>query len=377
MSNVTVKRVETDKELNRFIFLPWKIYKNDPVWVAPLKGDYKKIFDPKKSPFFLHGEMVYFIATRNGEDVGRVAAIKNTLHNKTWNDQVGFFGFFECIDDQEVANALLDAAKEQLKTWNFDHMRGPASPSSNEDYGVLIDNFKDQHVLISTYNAPYYYKLYQGYGLQGIKDLYAIRFDGSKIEATQGERLKRLKETVLQRTGVHFENLNMKKFAEGVKTFRNIFNQAWNTTYNHGWVPLTDEEFDHITYSLKPITDPELVLIAKKDDKVIGGMICLPDWNEVFKNWKGNIFPFNWIQLFTKKKSIKCLRVVILGVLPEYQKKGLDVVMYHEVMRRGLDKGMEWAEASYIVEDNMPMFKPLMNIGGEVYKTYKVMEKPI
>jgi tRNA(Met) C34 N-acetyltransferase TmcA len=106
-------------------------------------------------------------------------------------------------------------------------------------------------------------------------------------------------------------------------------------------------------------------------------MICLPDWNEVFKSWKGNIFPFNWIDLFTKKKKIKCLRVVILGVLPEYQKKGLDVVMYHEVMRRGLDKGMEWAEASYIVEDNMPMFKPLMNIGGEVYKTYKVMEMPI
>jgi hypothetical protein len=169
----------------------------------------------------------------------------------------------------------------------------------------------------------------------------------------------------------------MKKFADGVKTFKGLFNEAWNTTNNHGWVPLTDEEFDFITHSLKPITDPELVIMAKKGDQVVGGMICLPDWNEVFKSWKGHVFPFNFIQLFTKKRSMKCLRIVILGVLPEYQKKGLDVVMYYEIMRRGLDKGMTWAEASYIVEDNMPMFKPLMNIGGEIYKKYWVMEKSI
>lgn len=377
MATVSVRRVENKADLKKFIMLPWKIYKNDPVWVAPIIGDYKKIFDRKKSPFFLHGEMEYFIAERNGELVGRVAAINNHTHNEIWKDKVGFFGFFECIDDQEVANALLDAARDHLKTWSFDTMRGPASPSSNEEYGVLIDNFKDQHVLISTYNAPWYLKLYQGYGMKNIKELYAIRFPGKEIEAAQGERLKKLKDAVLSRTGIHFEDLNMKKFADGVKTFKGLFNEAWNTTNNHGWVPLTDEEFDFITGSLKPITDPRFVIMAKKGDEVVGGMICLPDWNEVFKSWKGRIFPFNWIQLFTKKNKIKCLRVVILGVLPEYQKKGLDVVMYHEVMRRGLDKGMVWAEASYIVEDNMPMFKPLMNIGGEIYKKYWVMEKGI
>lgn len=377
MSKIIVRQVSQGKDLNRFIMLPWQIYKDDKVWVAPLISDYKKLFDPKKSPFFLHGHMDYFIAEKDGKIVGRVAAINNTLHTKTWQDKVGFFGFFECINDQEVAKSLLDKARERLKEWGFEQMRGPASPSSNEDYGVLIDNFKDQHVLISCYNAPYYYNLYQNYGLQPIKELYAIRFDGNKIEAESGERMKRLKEAVLERTGVRFENLDMKRFDEGVRTFKGIFNEAWNTTFNHGWVPLTEEEFDQITSGLKPITDPELVLIAKKDDKVVGGMICLPDWNEVFKKWKGRIFPFNWIDLFTKKKTIKCLRVVILGVLPEYQKKGLDVIMYYEIMRRGLDKGMEWAEASYIVEDNLPMFKPLMNIGGYVYKTYKVMEIPI
>lgn len=377
MAEINVRKVQNEADLKKFIMLPWKIYKNDPVWVAPIIGDYKKIFDRKKSPFFLHGEMEYFIAEKNGEIVGRVAAINNHTHNEIWKDRTGFFGFFECIDDQAAANALLDAAKEHLKTWSFDNMRGPASPSSNEEYGVLIDNFKDQHVLISTYNAPWYLKLYQGYGLKNIKELYAIRFPGREIQEKQGERLAKLRNAVLERTGIHFEDLDMKKFADGVKTFKGLFNEAWNTTNNHGWVPLTDEEFDFITHSLKPVTDPELVIMAKKGDQVVGGMICLPDWNEVFKSWKGKVFPFNWIQLFTKKRSMKCLRIVILGVLPEYQKKGLDVVMYYEILNRGLAKGMEWAEASYIVEDNMPMFKPLMNIGGEIYKKYWVMEKSI
>jgi hypothetical protein len=377
MAQIIVKKVSNAAELNRFIMYPWKVYKNDPVWVAPIIDDYKKVFDPKKSPFFLHGKMEYFIAEKNGEIVGRIAAINNSLHNKTWNDSVGFFGFYESINDAEVTIALLDAAQAQLKEWGFNQMRGPASPSSNEDYGVLIDNFTDQHVLLSTYNAPYYYELYQKAGLAPIKELYAIRFPGEEIRKNNGERLERVKQMVLERTGVKFENLDMKKFAEGVKTFKGLFNEAWTTVNNHGWVPLTDEEFDFITGSLQQITDPELVMLAKSDGKVVGGVICLPDWNEVFKSWKGKIFPFNWIDMFTKKKKIKCLRIVILGVLPEYQKKGLDAVMYYEILKRGLAKGMTWAEASYIVEDNLPMFKPLMNIGGQVYKTYKVMEKNI
>jgi len=377
MAAVQVKNVTGTPELKKFIMLPWKIYKNDPVWVAPIISQYKHVFDKKKNPFFLHGDADFFIAEKNGEVVGRVAAIVNRNHTETWKDKVGFFGFFECINDQEVANALLSTAAEHLKKLGFDQMRGPASPSSNEDYGVLIDNFKDQHVLLSTYNAPYYYDLYKGAGMDGIKKLFAVRFPGSVIKEKSGERLARLKENVLSRTGIRFENIDMKKFAQAVSTFKGLFNEAWSTVNNHGWVPLTDAEFDAITGDLKQITDPELVMLAKEGDRVVGGVICLPDYNEIFKSWKGKLFPFNFIDMFTKKKKIKCLRIVILGVLPEYQKKGLDAIMYHEIMERGMKKGMTWAEASYIVEDNLPMFKPLMNIGGEIYKTYMVMEKNI
>ena len=169
----------------------------------------------------------------------------------------------------------------------------------------------------------------------------------------------------------------MKKFKEAVTTFKGLFNEAWTTENNHGWVPLTDEEFDVVTNDLKQITDPDMVMLAKVGDKVVGGVICLPDYNEIFKSWRGNIFPFHWVDLFTKRKKIKCLRIVILGVLPEYQKKGLDAIMYYEILERGLKKGLVFAEASYVVEDNMPMFKPLISIGGEIYKTYQVMEKNI
>ncbi len=377
MSDIVVRKVTGTPEMKKFIMLPWKIYRDDKIWVAPLISQYKKMFDKKKNPFFLHGDAEFFIAEKNGEIVGRVAAITNQLHTETWKDKVAFFGFFECINDQEVANALLDTAAKHLKSIGYDQMRGPASPSSNEDYGVLIDNFTGQHVLLSTYNAPYYYDLYQKSGLVGIKKLFAIKFPGLLIREKSGERLGRLRTAVMERTGITFESLNMNKFKEAVTTFKGLFNEAWTTENNHGWVPLTDAEFDAITADLKAITWPDLVMLAKVGDKVVGGVICLPDYNEIFKSWRGKLFPFNWIDMFTKKKKIECLRIVILGVLPEYQKKGLDAIMYYEILERGLAKGLVWAEASYIVEDNMPMFKPLMNIGGEIYKTYMVMEKNI
>jgi GNAT superfamily N-acetyltransferase len=377
MANIEILEAKEGKLLNAFIKLPWKIYKDDKIWVAPLLDGYKKVFDSSKSPFFLHGKMNYFIARKNGEFVGRVAAIANALHNETWNDKTGFFGFFECIDDQEVANALLDAAKARLEEWGFTAMRGPASPSSNEDYGVQVDGFEHQHVILSTYNAPYYFKLYSNYGLKPIKDLFAFRFDGRAILEKNQERIERLEAALKARMNFELVDLDMKKFDEGVKTFKGIFNQAWTTQNNHGWVPLTDAEFDFITSDLKQITDPRLVMFAKVDGKVVGGCICLPDYNEIFRSWKGKLFPFNWIDMFTKAKKINCIRIVILGVLPEYQRRGLDAIMYKEITRRGLERGATWAEASYIVEDNEPMKKPLLNIGGEIYKTYRVMETTI
>jgi hypothetical protein len=377
MSEVIVRKVTDTPEMKKFIMLPWKIYKDDKIWVAPIISQYKKLFDKKYNPFYQHGDADFFIAEKNGEIVGRIAAIVNNLHTETWKDKVGFFGYFECINDQEVANALLKTVETELKAKGFEQMRGPASPSSNEEYGVLIDNFTDPHVLLSTYNAPYYYDLYQKAGLTGIKKLFAVKFPGEVIKQKSGERLAKLRDTVVARTGITFESLDMKKFKEAVTTFKGLFNEAWSTVNNHGWVPLTDAEFDVITGDLKQITDPDLVMLARVDGKVVGGVICLPDYNEIFRKWKGKIFPFNFIDMFTKKRKIKCLRIVILGVLPEYQKKGLDAIMYYEIMERGMAKGMTWAEASYIVEDNLPMFKPLMNIGGEIYKTYQVMEKNI
>lgn len=377
MSNILIKTVETKSDLKKFMMLPWDIYQNDPIWVAPLISSYKKVFDKNKNPFFLHGDMTLFYAEKDGKVLGRIASIQNHLHNTTWNDKVGFFGFFECIDNQEVANMLLDTARKDLESKGYEQMRGPASPSSNEDYGVLSDGFDEQHVILSTYNARWYLDLYENYGMKRVRELYAFKFDGPKVWNQNREKIERLYQAILERTGVVFEDLDMKKFAEGVKTFKGLFNKAWSAYEHHGWVPLTDEEFDFITGDLKAITDPRLVMLARVNGEVIGGVICLPDYNEIFRKWKGKLFPFNFIDMFTKAKKIKCLRIVILGVIPEYQKKGIDAIMYYEIIKRGLERGMTWAEASYIVEGNDPMKRPLLNIGGEIYKTYQVMEIPV
>ena len=286
MSPITIQLVSSKSDWERFIFFPWEIYKNDPVWVAPLKSSYRKVFQKDKNPFFEHGEMEAFIALRNGKVVGRIAAIINHLHNETWKDRVGFFGFFECIDNIQVSNALLDAAGAWLKERNYSHMRGPASPSSNEDYGVMIDGFEQQHVILSTYNARWYYSLYTAYGLQPIKKLFAFRFDGPKILEKNKERIDRIEMALKHRLNFDLVDLDMKHFDEGVKTFRGLFNKAWTTVNNHGWVPLTDAEFENITADLKQITDPRLVMLAKVDGEVVGGCICLPDFNEVFRSYK-------------------------------------------------------------------------------------------
>ena len=156
MNDIKIYSVRSEKDRMRFIKLQWKIYKDDHYWVPPLIMDRKKILDTKKNPFYQHAEIEMFLAEEKGELVGRIAAIKNNLHNKTHNDKVGFFGFFECINNQDVANALFNAAKGWLKEKGLDTMRGPANPSSNDEWGMLYEGFDDEPRLLMTYNPKYY-----------------------------------------------------------------------------------------------------------------------------------------------------------------------------------------------------------------------------
>jgi len=370
LSTINIKAVSTKKETMLFIKLLWKIYDGDPYWVPPLIMDRKKLIDRDKNPFYKHASMEMFLAEKDGEIVGRIAAIKNDLHNEFHKDKVGFFGFFECINDQDVANALFDKAKEWLKAKGCDAMRGPANPSSNDEYGMLLEGFDDEPRILMTYNPKYYLDLCDNYGFKKAKDLNAYKISNEKI--IKSDKLKRVATIAAQRSRIKISSLNMKDFDNELAKVKYVYNKAWAP--NWGFVPLTDDEFDALGKDLKPLVEPSIVLFGEVDNQVVGFSLVMLDYNAVFKKMNGRLFPFNFIKLKTKKHLIKWARIIILGIVPEFQKRGLDAVFYWEIVQRAEKIGILLGEASWILEDNEMMNRGAEVMNGELYKKYRLYE---
>ena len=370
MSNITVKKVESKKDLMTFIKFQWKIYENYPNWVPPLIMERKGLLDKKKNPFFLHAEMDTYLAYKDGELVGRIAAIKNDLHNEVHNDKVGFFGFFESIEDQDVANKLLDTAKEWIKEKGLDTMRGPVNPSMNDETALLIEGFDDPPRIMMPYNPPYYKTLLENYGLQKAKDLFAFKIENEKMSSN--DKIVRVGKMVQERYKMKLRELNLKDFANELNLFKDIYNKAWEP--NWGFVPMTNEEIDKMAAEFKQIIDPTLVVFAEIDNKTIGFALVVPDYNYIFKEMNGKLFPFNFLKLFTKNKEIPWARIIVLGVLPEYQKKGLDAVLYHDILKRAAKRNIYKGEASWVLEDNTMMVRGAEMMNGTLYKKYRIFE---
>ena len=373
MSEITIKKVSTKRELNEFIKFPWKIYANDQHWVPPLLMEQKTLLDKNKNPFFKAAEADYFLAYRNNEVVGRIAAVKNDLHLKYHNDDSGQFGFFESIDDQEVANALFDKTSSWMKEKGLKYMRGPANPSSNDVYGMLIEGFDDSPRLLMPYNPEYYIKLCENYGMNKAKDMFAWKIVNEKL--MESEKLKRGQELVRKRYNLKVSQLDMKNFQRDLEKFKYVYNKAWAP--NWGFVPMTEEQIDAMAKDMKPLAEPSLVLFGEIDGNLIGAALVMLDYNVIFKNMNGRLFPINFIKLFTQKKKIKWARILTLGIIPEFQKRGLDTVFYWEIVNRAAEIGIRLGEASWVLEDNDMMNRGLELMNAERYKRYRIWEKVI
>ncbi|MBX2992665.1 MAG: hypothetical protein KF749_16040 [Bacteroidetes bacterium] len=369
MAAVAILPVHSKKDEKRFIKLQWKMYEGNPNWVPPLLMDRKKLIDRKNNPFYKHAEMELFLAERDGELVGRIAAIINHNHNKEHNENIGFFGFFECVDDQDAANALFDAAKQWLKTKGVAAMRGPASPSVNDEYGLLVDGFEHPPAILMSYNPPYYQKLVEGYGFGKARDLYSFYLDSRKVFT---DKLTRVTEIVKKKTGVVVRPLNMKRFDEEVKLIRELYNKGW--ARNWGEVPMTEDEFNYVAKDLKAIVDPELVIIAEVKGNPVGFGLTLPDYNMVLKdNKRGWLIPAI-IRMLLFKKKIDFSRVMILGVLPEYLNSGIGGVLFYETGARSVKQGYPHGEASWVLEDNVMMVRGAELMNGKKWKTHRVYD---
>jgi GNAT superfamily N-acetyltransferase len=373
MDNIEIKKVETKSDLNTFIKCQWNFYKNDPNWVPPLLMERKTLLNKDKNPFFKTAEADYFIAYKGNEIVGRIAAIKNDIHLKYHQDQTGFFGFFECINEQKVANALFDTAKNWLKERGLVTMRGPANPSSNDEYAMLYKGFDDTPRLLMTYNPKYYNDLCENYGMVKAKDLLAYKLENHKVMAS--EKLKRVQNLAKDRYRLKITQLDMKNFKKELEKVKIVYNKAWAP--NWGFVPMSDEQIDAMAKDLKPLVEPSLVLFGEIDNQLVGFALVMLDYNQIFKNMNGRLFPINFLKLYTQKKKIKWARIITLGLIPEHQKKGLDSVFYWEIVNRAHAIGIDLGEASWILEDNDMMNRGAVVMGGDPYKTYRIWEAKI
>lgn len=371
-----VREITGGRDLRHFIQLAWQQNERDPRWVPPLRMAVRTVLDPRKHPFHRHAEVAYFLAERGGRAVGRVAAVVNHLHNEFHQEKTGFFGLFECDDDAEAARGLLATAAAWLRERGMERVRGPVNFSTNDEHaspGVLIEGFDTAPMIMMSHNPPYYGGLIEGAGFEKAKDLVAFWLEG----IDPPERIVRGAERLATRAGVTVRSLDMARFDAEVDAIKSVYNAAW--ARNWGFVPMTDAEFAHMARELKPIVDPHLCLIAEAaDGEPVGFSLALPDFNQALRKLPdGRLFPFGFLRLLRAKRRIDRLRVITLGFKPGYQHIGLGYTLYLRTWQIGVSRGYRAGEASWILEDNLDMRRPLENMGGRAYRRYRVYEKAL
>jgi len=311
------------------------------------------------------------MAFRGEEPVGRISAHENNQHILVHNDGAGFFGFFECVNDQMVANALFDAASNWLNERGLKTMRGPVSFSVNHEVGLLIDAFDEPPLIRMTYNPPYYAGLIEGYGLQKIQDLYAYAmFESEEFP----KRLRDIAVFVLEDPKLVVRRLDVRDFKHEVDRIRKIYTEAWSE--NWGAVPLTEEEFDHIVGEFKLIYDRDLSFIAEYDGEPAGLSLVLPDMNQALKKADGRLFPLGLLKILWHKRKITSWRMPVLGVLKKHRMRGIEAVFCcwtFDAAKK--NRNYRKCELSWILESNAAANALLSRMGARRSKTYRIYEK--
>ena len=365
---VAVRAVRGRADLRRFLRLPRRIYRSNPAWVPPLDVERRAFLDRRRNPFFRHSDAELLLAERDGEPVGRIAAIENRRHLETYGDRTGFFGLFESIDDPEVARALVASAAEWVRARGLVRLRGPASFTINDECGLLLDAFELPPAFLMAYNPPYYTRLLEGCGFRKAQDLLAFRMNVPPSVPPELAAVARAAE----RDGVVVRKADFGRLDEEVKLIHRIHSRAW--AENWGAVPLTEEEIAVLARELLPYADRDLVLLAEREGQPIGVAVTVPDFNRALAAARGRLLPFGWLAILRQRRRIDSVRVLILGVLREHRHRGVDAALYARMIEEARRKGYRWGELSWILESNRPMLAVLERFGAERYKTYRIYD---
>lgn len=370
-TEVTVQPVTTRKQRRQFVELPWKLYRNDPNWVPPLRSNQAELLGYKAHPFHEVAEVQTFVAIRDGVTVGRIAAILNHAHNRYYESQIGFFGFFESIDDQLVADALFDTARAWFAERGITQLRGPANPSMNYECGLLVEGFDSPPTFMMTYNPPFYAKLIEQAGFEKVHDLLAFIGYIEQLPAVQA-KLKPLADMAQERAEAIIRPMNPKRFTEDLELFLGLYNRSLGHMW--GFIPMTDGEVKALGKALKYLLIPDLSLVAEVNGEGVGVVIGLPDYNPRIKQIDGRLFPFGFWHLLHNKQQLKRIRVLSINVVPEYQRWGLGLSLMRDLVPKITEMGIKEAEFSWVSEANTMACSGLRKGGAKQYKTYRMYD---
>lgn len=376
---VTIREHTPGKDVMPFIKAAHEVFLGDPAWVPPLHLEMKQRLDPKKNPFFKRAEVALFTAWRGDRVVGRCSAQIDREHLRLFKDDCGFFGFFDTVDDVEVAQALVDKAAEWLRARGMKKMRGPMSLYINEEVGILVDGFEHPPVLMMAHSRRWQQRLCEEVGLTKEKDLLCWRYEADtpfpKRVLKAWEDIKRLPE-------VRLRSVDTSQMHREVQSIMEIYNDAWEGKW--GMVPALPDEVAKVAEELKLIIDEDMAFMAEIKGKPVGMCIMLPNVNEALQDLDGKLFPFNFAKLLwrIKVKHPTSTRLMMLGIRGEARSNvkrygGLSAAMYVEVAKRGVAKGYKWGELSWTREDDAPINLGIRSMGAKVYKTYRVYEKTL
>jgi len=366
-----VRAVESRDDLKRFVRLAARIYRDRPAWVPPLEIERLAFLDRTKNPFFRHSEAELFLAERDGVAVGRIAAIENRRHLETYHDATGFFGFFETIDDPEVARALIGRAASWVDGRGLRRLRGPTSFTINDECGLLVDAFDLEPMLLMPYNPPYSRDLLENLGFVKAQDLLAFRME---VPAALPPRLAAA-ERIAARHGIEVRKVDFSRFDAEVEKIHHVHSLAW--AENWGAVPLTRAEVGTLAHELLPYADRDLVFLAERDREPVGVSVTVPDLNQAIARARGRLLPLGWLRLLRARRKIDRARVLIMGVLAPYRGHAVDAAFYARMIEVARRKGYRWGEMSWILESNQPMLRVLERLGAERYKTYRIYDLPL
>lgn len=377
MAKVTIRPVRTRRELKRFVKVPFHLHRDSPQWVPPLIFDRMQFLNRAKNPYFEHAEAEYFLAERDGEPVGRITAQVDERWDEHQGGSDGMFGFFETVDDAEVARALLGAAEEWLGERGRMRLLGPMDFTTNDELGILIEGYELRPMILQPWHPPYYRELLDGLGYGKAMDLLMWHLElGELAEGDQfAPEIHAAATKALRDEGIEIRNIDKGNLAAEMRRFAEVYNEAWAD--NWGFVPATDAEIEFHAKLLKQVLDEDWAFIAERGDETVGVALSLPDINQVLARMGGRLLPFGWLKFLRGRPKIDRIRVLALGVKHDLRHSGVAAGLYLKHLENASPDGVPAGETGWILETNGPMNRAMEGMGGTVVKRYRVYEKAL